>query len=363
MDRSEIVDKRLSLGKERCPVDRAIVFSVAFCILAVLVIPSVLVRGCDLRPTPPEEALDPAVRVFVTSTGKVAEMPLEDYVRGVVAAEMPASFDLEALKAQAVAARTFALKRMKAYGGPGCSAHPGADVCTDHEHCQAWVSEQELRKRLNYLESYVYIRKLASAVASTTRMVVAYQGELIDAYYHAASGGSTDNSEEVWSSAIPYLRAVSTEFEAQEPSFQERVGFTIEELEKKFGVQLRQRRTTTYKVAGKDVSVVTEEKVDRPIEILSVSRAGRVKEVKVGDKVMSGYSLRTILGLRSTKLTFQIAGDKVYFTTTGYGHGVGMSQYGAQAMAQAGKGHAEILKHYYTGTEVVSYSRLLPSLE
>ncbi|MEW6227243.1 MAG: stage II sporulation protein D [Bacillota bacterium] len=341
-------------------MDRAVVFSVAFCILAVLVVPSVLVRGCDFGARPGQEVGGLNVRVFITATGKIVEMPLEDYVKGVVAAEMPASFGVEALKAQAIAARTFVLKKTRSYGGTGCSAHPGADICTDHEHCQAWIPHEELRKKLSYLEYYAYARRIASAVESTAGTVVTYQGKLIDAYYHAASGGSTDNSEEVWSAAVPYLRAVSTEFEAREPSFQERVGFTVDELEKKFGVQLRQRKVTSYKVAGKDVQVVTEEKMSRPIEILSASRAGRVKEVKIGDKVVSGYSLRSILGLRSTKFTYQVAGDKVYFTTTGFGHGVGMSQYGAQAMAQAGKTCTEILKHYYTGTEVVSYLKLLP---
>lgn len=341
-------------------MDRAVVLSVAFCILAVLVVPCVLVRGCDFGARTGQEVGGLNVGVFATAAGKIVEMSLEDYVRGVVAAEMPASFGVEALKAQAIAARTFVLKRMRSYGGTGCSAHAGADICTNHEHCQAWISQEELRKRLSYLEYYAYARRIASAVESTAGMVVTYQGKLIDAYYHAASGGSTDNSEDVWSAAVPYLRAVSSEFEAQEPSFQERVGFTIDELEKRLGAQLRQRRVKSYKVAGKDVQVVAEEKVDRPIEVLKASKAGRVKEIRVGDKVLSGYSLRTILGLRSTKLTYQVAGDKVYFTTTGYGHGVGMSQYGAQAMARAGKTCAEILGHYYSGTEVVSYLKLLP---
>lgn len=339
-------------------MDRALVLSVAFCIIAVLVVPSVLVRGCDFGARPARETGRLSVNVFVASSGKLVTMELEEYVKGVVAAEMPASFALEALKAQAVAARTFALKRAKSCGGTGCPAHPGADVCSDHEHCQAWVPVEGLRKKLGYLEYLSFARRIAGVVESTAGTVVTYRGQLIDAYYHAASGGSTDNSEEVWSTAVPYLRAVSSEFEAKEPSFQERVGFTLGELEEKFGVQLTQRRVTGYKVAGRDVQVVTEEKLARPIEILSASRAGRVKEVKIGDKVISGYSLRTILGLRSTKLTYQVAGDKVYFTTTGYGHGVGMSQYGAQAMAKAGKAHADILRHYYVGTEVTSYAKL-----
>ncbi len=342
-------------------MDRAVVFSVAFCILVVVVVPSVLVRGCDFTVQPREEAQGSNVRVFVVATGKMSEMPLEEYVRGVVAAEMPASFGTEALKAQAVAARTFVVRRMRQFGGPGCAAHPGADVCTDHLHCQAWISGDELRRRLSYLEYYAYARKIASAVESTAGKIVTYQGKPIEAYYHSASGGSTDNSEDVWSTAVPYLRAVSTRFEASEPSFQQRVEFTIDDLERKLGVKLRQRKVSTYKVAGKDVQVVAEEKMDRPIEVLGASQAGRVKEVRIGDKVFSGYSLRELLGLRSTKLTYQVAGDKVYFVTTGYGHGIGMSQYGAEAMARAGKTYVDILKHYYTGTEVATYARLAPA--
>ncbi len=335
-------------------MDRVVIVAVAFSVIAVLVVPSVLVRGCDFTRSPAGGAGVVSVTVFDESSGKAVSLDLEEYVKGVVAAEMPASFALEALKAQAVAARTFVLKRARSLGGTGCLAHPGADVCSASEHCQAWVPLESLRKKLSYLEYLAFSRRIASAVESTAGMVITYQGQLIDAYYHAASGGSTDNSEEVWSAAVPYLRAVSTEFEAREPSFQERVGFTISELEEKLGVQLKQRKISRYKVGGKEVQVVTEEKAARPIEILSVSKAGRVKQVRIGDKVVSGYSLRTILGLKSTKLTYQLAGDKVYFTTTGYGHGVGMSQYGADVMARAGKTYADILKHYYAGVEVVA---------
>jgi stage II sporulation protein D len=269
-------------------------------------------------------------------------MPIEEYIKGVVAAEMPASFGVEALRAQAIAARTFTLRRMVAAGGPGCTAHSGADICTDHRHCQAWVSP-------------VYSRKIQDAVNSTKGLVATYQGGLIDACYHAASGGATDNSEEVWSSAVPYLKGVSTEFEAKEPDFLKEVSFAMDELEKQLEVSLKERKSTTYKVAGKDVHVISEERMDKPIEVLEASKAGRVKEIRIGDKVFSGYALRTLLGLPSTKMTYRIADNKVYITTTGYGHGVGMSQYGANAMADSGKNYVEILKHYYQGIEVVDY--------
>jgi stage II sporulation protein D len=333
-----------------------IILCVGFCVLVVVVLPSVIVRGCSFGIYPPTERsslLDRTVKVFVVSRDQILDMPMEEYIKGVVAAEMPASFGIEALKAQAIAARTFTLKRMTANGGPGCTAHPGADICTDHRHCQAWISQDELKKRIGYINYPIYARKIQDATDSTKGLVATYQGYLIEAYYHAASGGATDNSEEVWSNPVPYLRGVATEFESKEPDFREEVSFTMDDLEKKLGISLKERKSTTYKVAGKDVQVISEERMDKPIEILEVSRAGRIKQIRIGDRVFSGYTLRTLLGLPSTKMTYRIAGSKVYITTTGYGHGVGMSQYGANAMADAGKDFVEILKHYYQGIEVV----------
>lgn len=338
-----------------------IMVCIAFCVLVVVVLPSVIVRGCSLRVYPRIEgsdSFDSTVKVFIVSSGRIQDMSLEEYIKGVVAAEMPASFGVEALKAQAIAARTFTLKRTAANGGPGCTLHPGADICTDHRHCQAWISEDELRKRLGYIEYPMYARKIHSAVDFTRGLVVSYQGRLIDAYYHAASGGATDNSEEVWSSEVPYLKGVSTEFEGREPDFREETVFTMDDLEKKLGVSLKEKKSTTYKVAGRDVQVISEERMDKPIEVLQSSKAGRIKEIKIGDKVFSGYTLRTLLGLSSTKMTYRIANDKVHVVTTGYGHGVGMSQYGAKAMADAGKNYAEILKHYYQGVEIVDHAKL-----
>ncbi|HXL03222.1 MAG TPA: stage II sporulation protein D [Bacillota bacterium] len=338
-----------------------IILCVGFCVLVVVVLPSVIIRGCNFDIYPPTEQLssfDHTVKVFVVLQNEICDMPLEEYIKGVVAAEMPASFGIEALKAQAVAARTFTLKRMTANGGQGCSAHPGADICTDHQHCQAWISQDEFKKRIGYINYPTYARKIQDAIDSTKGLVATYQGYLIEAYYHAASGGATDNSEEIWSNPVPYLRGVSTEFESKEPDFRKEVSFTVDDLEKKLDISLKDKKFTTYKIAGKDVQVISEERMDKPIEILEVSKAGRVKLIRVGDKVFSGYALRTLLGLPSTKMTYRITGNKVYITTTGYGHGVGLSQYGANVMADSGKDFVEILKHYYQGIEVIDYKNV-----
>ena len=253
-----------------------------FCILVVVVLPSVIVRGCTFNIYPPTErlnSLDRTVKVFIVSSNQFQDMPLEEYIKGVVAAEMPASFGVEALKAQAIAARTFTLRRMTANGGPGCTAHSGADICTDHQHCQAWISDDELRRRLGYVNYPVYSRKIQNAVNATKGLVATYQGSLIEAYYHAASGGATDNSEEVWSNAVPYLKGVSTEFESKEPDFRKEVNFTMDELEKKLEVNFKERKSTTYKVAGKDVQLSLKSGWINPLKFLSLeSRSSRKSE-------------------------------------------------------------------------------------
>ncbi|NLS45694.1 MAG: stage II sporulation protein D [Firmicutes bacterium] len=337
-----------------------IVLGVGFCFLIVIAIPLITVWGYGFSIKPPEDGLslsDHTVKVFVVSLNQILDMPLEEYIEGVVAAEMPASFGIEALKAQAVAARTFALKRMPVSGGSGCGNHPGADICTDHRHCQAWISQDELRERIGNVNYRRYSQKIRDAVESTRGLVMTYEGNLIEACYHSASGGATDNAEEVWPGAVPYLRGVSTEFEAKEPDFREENSFTMDDLEKKLGVVVRKKTSSVYTVAGKSVQVISEGRMDKPIEILEASKAGRVNRIRIGDKIFSGYDLRTLLGLSSTKMTYRVAGDKVYITTTGRGHGVGMSQYGANVMASAGKNFSEILSHYYLGVSIEKHEK------
>jgi stage II sporulation protein D len=188
-----------------------IIVCVGFCVLVVVVIPSVIVRGCGLSiypPTPQLSSFDDTVKVFVVSSNEICNMQLEEYIKGVVAAEMPASFGVEALKAQAVAARTYTLRRMTALGGPGCTANPGADICTDHRHCQAWVSQDELRKRMGYVNYPIYASKIQDAVNSTRGLVATYQGNLIEAYYHAdtVSVSCGHNMDLIISYPISHLR-------------------------------------------------------------------------------------------------------------------------------------------------------------
>lgn len=330
---------------------RAVAAIVAFSFVVIIVLPAVLVRGC--RPVEePGVALGPSIRVYMTREGKIVEMPLEEYLRGVVAAEMPASFPIEALKAQAVAARTFAAKRMKLFGGPGCDAHPGADICTDPSHCQAWISLQDLRQRWGYVESLIWWRKISHAVSSTAGLVATYRGALIDAAFHSACGGNTENSEDVWSAFVPYLRAKECEFCRKARPFRENKELSVSEVERRLGVSLRTTRTVTRDVGGRAVRVVTSQVVQRPIEVLANSPSGRIKTVRIGGKVLTALQLRNALGLRSSKITWQLSGETLRINSIGYGHGVGMCQYGASGMASQGRNFVDILKYYYSGVDI-----------
>ncbi|HHV63258.1 MAG TPA: stage II sporulation protein D [Firmicutes bacterium] len=334
---------------------RIVFFVVAFCFVVVIVLPSLIaLRGCSLTvPPAPPLASSPEISVYVEAQKKIVKMPLEQYLLGVVAAEMPASFALEALKAQAVAARTFALKRMRAFGGQGCPEHPGADVCTDHRHCQAWKSADDMRRMWGYFEFIPYYYKVSQAVKATEGYVITYQGKLIDAAYHSNCGGATDDAADVWSAPVPYLRGKPCNFHMGSQVFREQKAFSLEELERRLGVSFAVRKVMTQRVNGRTVDVISRVPMAGLVDVIAQSPQGRVKTIRIGDKIFNGADLRDKLGLRSTRLSWRISGNEVLIQTTGYGHGVGMCQYGADGMARQGKSFEDILKYYYTGVEVV----------
>ncbi|NPV54412.1 MAG: stage II sporulation protein D [Firmicutes bacterium] len=334
---------------------RMVFFIVAFCFVVIIVLPSIIaLRGCSFNvPPAPPQTSSPEISVYIEPQKKIVRMPLEQYLIGVVAAEMPASFALEALKAQAVAARTFALKRMRAFGGKGCLEHPGADVCTDYRHCQAWKSTDDMRRTWGYLEFIPYYYKISQAVRATEGYVITYHGELIDAAYHSNCGGSTDDAADVWSAPVPYLQGKPCNFHRGGQVFREQRVFSLEELERRLGVTFGVRKVTTQRVNGRVVEVISRDPMARPVEVLAQSPRGRVKTIRIGNRTFSAADLRDRLGLRSTRLSWRINGDSVLIQTTGYGHGVGMCQYGADGMARQGKSFEDILKYYYTGVEVV----------
>ena len=256
------------------------------------------------------------------------QMELEQYILGVVAAEMPASFETEALKAQAVAARTYTLRKLL-HGG--CSRGTG-DICTDSAHCQAWCSEQQMRDKWG--ERYQeYHAKLQAAVAQTAGQVLCYEGEVIEALFHSSSDGSTEDCAHVFSQDLPYLKSVST----PEAIEQSEVSYSASQMIALVGQALGSCGLSESGLAGQ-------------IEVLSRYESGRVQTLRLGEEQISGSRARTLFSLRSADFSVRVEGGQVIFTVRGYGHGVGMSQRGANALAAEGSGYAEILAHYYTDT-------------
>jgi len=269
----------------------------------------------------------------------VRRLDLEEYICGVVAAEMPASFAPEALAAQAVAARTYAVRRMAAFGGTGCAQH-ATDVCSDSTCCQAWRSEDELALRWGEDAAY-YEDKIAAAVKETQGMIAVYDGEPIEALYHSSSGGTTEAAADVFGARVPYLVSVSSPGEENASHFEDEYEFTAAEFVKKANDAFPKAK-------------LSEKRLRDEIEIISRASGGRVRTLRLGGATLTGRQFRAAFGLQSTAFTISAQGGTVTLITHGSGHGVGMSQYGADAMARDGATYEQILLHYYTGVKLAS---------
>lgn len=292
------------------------------------------VRGCAIW-RQGEQAREPlAISLYHRDSGKTEEMPLEEYLIGVVGAEMPASFPLEALKAQAVAARTYAVRRMRALGGGGCG---GGDICTDSGCCQSYKSQEQLREKFGP-EADRYMDKLRQAVYETEGEYAAYDGKPIEALYHSSAGGRTEDAQNVFSAALPYLVGVDSPGEEAAGGYAAEVTLSLGEFADAVNKKWPKAKLNKNRLAEQ-------------VEVESRYDSGRVKELRLNNVTVSGRELRGLLGLNSANFTLSID-EEVTIRTRGYGHGVGMSQYGARAMALDGAGYEEILKHYYTGIEI-----------
>lgn len=278
---------------------------------------------------PPEKTIDDivSVNVFNHILNQSENMNLEDYLIGVVAAEMPASFEEEALKAQAVAARTYTL-----YKSAG-ESHPEGEVCTDPGHCQAYLTDEQMQT--NWGKDYdLYFNKIKEAVYSTRGQVLTYNEEPVMAVFHSMGGGKTENSEDVWGSIIPYLVSVDSPGEEEAANYNSTVTVSFEDF----------KNTILSEYPNANINSFLD--ISQPV----LSEGGHVKSMIIGAVTVSGTKLRSMFNLRSTKFYLTFDGGNVTFNVTGYGHGVGMSQYGANAMAKEGKTYKEILSHYYMGT-------------
>lgn len=263
----------------------------------------------------------PEIKLYLSRENCIAKLPLEEYIMGVVAAEMPASFGLEALKAQAVCARSYTLRRLLIP-----KSYPlGADVTDDIYNCQAYIAQSEFQSR-NPKNYKILWDKISSAVQETSGQVMVYNGEVIDALYHSTCGGQTESAANAWSRDIPYLRSVDCDYCKESKYYETRQVFTIQDIQKRTGIKAQNPLT---------------------LAISEKTSSGRVKRLKINQFSISGEKFRQALNLPSTSWNFESAQGKLIVTSRGYGHGLGLCQYGANGMAKRGKSYREILWRYY----------------
>ncbi len=269
---------------------------------------------------------------------KIEEIPLDEYLLGVVSAEMPANFEQEALNAQALVARTYTIYSIKR----NKNKHEGADICDSSTCCQAWISKEDRLARWNEDVRKEYWNKIVKAVNTTKGKVITYNGDIIDAFFHSNSGGITEIPVNVWGGTnFPYLQSVQTSGEEGYSQYSSEVTLTQEEL--------------INKIRAKHSDFNIDISQQDSVKILEYTEAGRVKNIQIGNLKLSGVEVRSLLGLKSTNFKIEINNGKVTFIVTGYGHGVGMSQTGADSMAKQGNNYEEIIKHFYTGVEITEF--------
>lgn len=303
-----------------------------------MVVPGVMLNGAVMLTQPlPAESPEAVVQeqtqtetvtlamYLRAADGTVSQGDMDEYLVGVVLAEMPASFEMEALKAQAVAARTYTRKAYETGG-----KHGDGSVCVSSGCCQAYITESDYLARGGTQES---IDKVKEAVMETSGYVLTYEGELIEATYFSCSGGSTEDAAAVWGTEFPYLQAVDSPGEEGAANYENTVCFTPEQFQSVLGMTLPGA-------------------VEGWFGPVSRTDGGGVDTIYIGGTAYKGTQLRSLLGLRSTDFTVEATASQIYITTRGYGHRVGMSQYGADAMAVAGASFADILSHYYPGTSL-----------
>ncbi|SMP26673.1 stage II sporulation protein D [Laceyella tengchongensis] len=334
---------------------RGILIGIAGLLLVIMGIPALLVSWVgadtpDAGDKPGKDGADLAgrgslqVRVYLSKEKRVIQLPLESYIEGVVAAEMPAQFHSEALKAQALAARTYIVGRLmkgqvldaKEWGEKAGGAH-----VTDTVQHQAYATDAVLRKKwgYNYPNNK---RRVAEAVHATAGQIITYGGKPIYAAFFSTSNGRTENSEDYFKEKYPYLRSVNSSWDQLSPKYISRVSM-------KPDVFLSKLEHAT----GKRLAVAALQTTSsKSFAVLSRTQGARIERVRIGGEVFKGREVREALNLPSSDFQLQVKDGQVIITTKGYGHGVGMSQWGANLMAAQGKAVDEIIKHYYQGVEI-----------
>ena len=280
------------------------------------------------------------IKLLHKSTGEVEEVPLDTYLCNVVSSEMPADFELEALKAQAVVARTYTIYKIQN------KKHDNADICDDSSCCQAWVSKEERFSRWDEDKRESNWAKIEQSVNDTKGKIITYEGKPINAFFHSNSGGTTELPVNVWGGGTeyPYLQVVETAGEEGYTQYSSEATFTQDELIEKL------------KTKYEDITIDFNN--DDDLKILDYTDSGRVKTVKFGNHELSGTETRSLFDLRSTNFEIIKENGNIKFSVKGYGHGVGMSQTGADTLAKEGKNYEDIIKYFYVGVEIQDVNSL-----
>lgn len=272
------------------------------------------------------------IKLLHTDTGKIEKVNLDEYICNVVSAEMPVSYEIEALKAQAVVARTYTLYKIKS------KKHKNADICDDFGCCQAWISKKDRYKRWKNDKDKKW-NKIEKAVYDTKGKIITYKGKAINAFFHSNSGGATEKPLYVWGGeGYPYLQSVETIGEDNYEEYSSEVTISKSNFVKKM-----KNKYKSFKINWKEKDC---------IKIKSYTEGKRVKSIKIGNKTLTGVEVRSIFSLKSAKFNIEIGKNNIKFKVIGYGHGVGMSQTGSNTLAKSGKNYIDIIKHYYKDVKV-----------
>ncbi|CEG29160.1 stage II sporulation protein D [Bacillus sp. B-jedd] len=328
----------------------SLLFAVTLLIPALLVLPYQNGKadgklGEQPLQAPNEEAsgkgADPAVEVAVYRTGKkeIVKLPLNKYLEGVVAAEMPAEFEKEALKAQALTARTYIVTQLLTKDKMGLPK--GAQVSDTGQLHQEFKSDDELKRIWGSDYSWKK-KKIAEAVKATDGQILTYDGKAITATFFSTSNGFTENSEDYWSHAFPYLRSVESPWDKKSPKYKSQLSLSAADFEKRLGVKIG---------SSGEIGVIKGR-----------TAGNRISKVDFNGKILTGKQIRERLDLRSSDFSWERRGNDIIITTRGFGHGVGMSQYGANGMAAEGKTYEDIVKYYYKGVAISPAEGMLATI-
>ncbi len=307
-------------------------------LLIVLMFILPVATGLLYHKSPVSPSVDNKSKVITyleTKTGTAKECELEKYLVGVLAAEMPAEYHTEALKAQAVAARSFIVSRLDNSN----AEHPGAVVCDNPNHCKAHLDEAEAKQKWKKAAADNYWKKLENAVCETAGEYMVCGDEVVEAFFFARSDGRTENVEDVWGEKREYLKSVESEWDKAHPEFVSVAAFEMRDARKR--------------LSGLNNNIGIN---DIPIKIGKITHTagGSVATIELDEVLLRGRDVRTAFNLKSSSFSVTIDANKICFKVKGYGHGVGMSQYGANCMAKDGKNYTEILLHYYTNVQIIA---------